>query len=241
MLQKVKSFFLSIKQQIQLKKPLEQSNPKTRICKICFKQIEETTIHSFLNRNVSICHNCLLTFGPVLNEFEFEGVKCLHLYFYNEKIQEVLYQFKGCKDYELNSVFLEYYKNYLNIKFKNYIMVPAPSFKDSDEERGFNHVIEIAKNLNLKMECCVHKIKKVKQADLTSEERKNIKDVLVIDDVNFSGKKILIIDDVFTTGSTIKSMISLIKGKNPKKIRVLVMSKTIDLDKRQAKSGNTFV
>lgn len=156
----------------------------------------------------------------------------MHLYYYNQKIQEILYQFKGCKDYELNAVFLEYYKNYLNFKFKNYIMVPAPSFIDSDEERGFNHVVEIFKNLNLKMECCVHKTKKIKQADLTTEERKNIKDVLVIDDVDFKGKNILIVDDVFTTGSTVKTMINLIKEKHPKNIKVLVMSKTIDLDMR---------
>ena len=172
-------------------------------------------------------------FNPVLRTFKFEEIKCLNLYFYNDKIQEILYQFKGCKDYELKTVFLEYYKHWLNFKFKGYIVVPAPSFKKSDEERGFNHVYEIFKNLDLKMCCCVHKTKKVKQADLTSEERKNIKDVLVIDDIDFSGKKVLIVDDVFTTGSTVKTMISLVKEKNPKKIKVLVMSKTIDLERRQ--------
>lgn len=111
-------------------------------------------------------------------------------------------------------------------------MVPAPSFIEADQERGFNHVEEIFGTLKLEMEKCIHKTKKIKQADLTKEEREKISEFLVIDNVDFSGKKVLIVDDVFTTGSTAKSMINLIKQKNPKKIEVLVMSKTLDLDKR---------
>ena len=62
----------------------------------------------------------------------------MNIFFYNEKVQEILYQFKGCKDYEMRTVFLEYFADYLNYKFKNYIIVPAPSFIESDEERVGN-------------------------------------------------------------------------------------------------------
>ena len=173
-----------------------------------------------------------MSFNPVLETFYIEDVECFHLYFYTEKIQEILYQFKGCKDYELRTVFLEYYKTYLNYKFNNYIMIPAPSFKKNDEERGFNHVDEMFKILHLKMMKCIHKIKEVKQADLTTKERAKIGKNLVIDDVDLSGKKILLVDDVFTTGSTIKAMIKLVREKGAKKVKVLLMSKTIDLEKR---------
>lgn len=219
--------------QTRLKKLSEQSNQKTRICKACFKTIEnEATLHNLMSKDVSICHDCLLELSPAFIEFKFEGIQCLNIFYYNQKVQEILYQFKGCNDYELRTIFLEYYKCYLNIKFNGYVMVPAPSFEEADEERGFNHVEEMFSVLNLKMEKCIHKTKKVKQADLTSEERKNIKDVLVIDDIDFSHKKVLIVDDVFTTGSTVKTMINLVAQKHPKKIKVLLMSKTIDLDRR---------
>lgn len=127
---------------------------------------------------------------------------------------------------------MEYYADYLNFKFNGYTMIPAPSSKESDEERGFNHVEEMFKNLKLKMFKCIHKTKSVKQADLTTKERKKIGKILAIDDVDLSNKKVLIVDDVFTTGSTIKSMIKLVKEKGAKKIKVLLMSKTIDLEKR---------
>ena len=94
--------------------------------------------------------------------------------------------------------------------------------------------MEMYSILGLKMLTIIHKTKQIKQADLTSEERKKIGDVLIIDDVDLTNKKILIVDDVFTTGSTIRAMIKLIKSKNPKDIKVLVMAKTIDLDKRQS-------
>ena len=233
MLQKVKSYFWSIKQQLKSKLQLQQSEARTEICKICFKPIEQSTFHSLLFKGPTICHDCLLSLGPVLQTFYCDDVECFHLYFYNSKVQEILYQFKGCKDYELMSIFLEYYLPYLKLKFYGYEMIPAPSSKESDEERGFNHVEEIFKNLNLKMNKCIHKTKQVKQADLTTKQREKIGKYLVIDDVDLRDKKILLVDDVYTTGSTIKSMIKLVKEKGAKKIKVLLMSKTIDLEKRE--------
>ena len=94
------------------------------------------------------------------------------------------------------------------------------------------------KPLNLPIKQCIHKTKDIKQSDLSSSEREKIRDYLVIDHIDFSKKKVLIVDDVYTTGSTVKAMIDLIKTKNPKKIKVLVMSKTKDLlDKKMPSSG----
>ena len=211
---------------------LKQSNRRIEICKICFKPIEKNTFHSLLCKGPTICHNCLLAFGPEMKTFWIDDIECLHLYFYNSKVQEVLYQFKGCKDYELYSVFIEYYLPYLNIKFNGYEVIPAPSSEESDLERGFNHVEEMFSKLHLKMSKIIHKTGKRKQADLTTKQREKIANYLKIEDVDLSGKKILLVDDVFTTGSTIKAMIKLVKNKGAKKIKVLLMSKTIDLEKR---------
>ena len=39
-------------------------------------------------------------------------------------------------------------------------------------------------------------------------------------------RNILIVDDVFTSGSTVRSMVNLIKTKHPKRIEILIIAKT---------------
>ncbi len=81
--------------------------------------------------------------------------------------------------------------------------------------------------LNLDMCCCIHKTSDVKQSDCSAKQRQEIGKHLAIDEnVHLKNKKVLIVDDVFTTGSTVRAMIKLILRCKPKKIEVLVMSKT---------------
>ena len=178
---------------------------------------------------MKICHRCFLKFKPIYQDFIVDDIKALTIYSYDEQIQNMLYQFKGCFDYELAGVFLDYCRHYLMIKYFGYVLIPAPSSEEADKERGFNHVIEMFKPLKLKIEPCIKKTSNIKQSDLSAEQRKDIKNHLVISDIDLSKKKVLIVDDVYTTGSTIKAMIDLVKSKHPKKIKVLVMSKTKDL------------
>ncbi len=181
-------------------------------------------------KNTSICHRCFSRFKVQLKSFDVDGYKALFLFDYDQTVQELLYQFKGCFDIELSQAFLEYFRVYLKLKYSGFTIIPAPSSKEADEKRGFNHVVEIFSTLKLPMLRCVYKTKDVKQADLNAKERKEVSKILKIDDVNLSKKRILIVDDVYTTGSTIRSMINLVKTKNPKEIQVLVMSKTMDLN-----------
>ena len=156
-------------------------------------------------------------------------VKGFYVYDYDDEVQNKLYQFKGCFDYELAGIFLDYFRPYFFLKYFGYYMVPAPSSKEADKERGFNHVVEMFKPLKLKTINCIEKTEDTKQLSLKASERAKVKNRLEISDVDLKGKKILIVDDVYTTGSTVKAMIDLVKSKNPKTIKVLVMSKTKDL------------
>lgn len=209
-----------------MSEPSQPSKRKTNLCKICFKEIEEDSFHSLLRKDAKICHSCFLKFEPVLRKFKVGDINCYHIYYYDEEVQKQLYQFKGCFDIELSGVFLDYFRTYLRLKYFGYVMIPAPSSRETDEQRGFNHVVEMFKPLGLKMIQCIHKTKNIKQSDLKADERHKIKEHLTIDNVDLTKKKVLIVDDVYTTGSTVKAMIDLVKIKNPKKIKVLVMSKT---------------
>lgn len=113
----------------------------------------------------------------------------------------------------------------------DFTIVPVPSSSEADEKRGFNHVFEIAKLFSLPIENCLFKTENVKQSDRNSLERTKISNSISIKETSsLKGKKVLILDDIYTTGSTIKACINLVKTKSPKKIKVLVVCKTRDLD-----------
>ena len=196
---------------------------------MCFRPIEQSLFSFFILQSY-LCKSCFDRFNPKLEQFDIDGFSGFYIYPYDQTVQELLYQFKGCYDIELSHIFLERFRIYLQLKYRKFTVIPAPSSKEGDEKRGFNHVVEIFSCLKLPMLRCIHKTQDVKQADLTSKERAEVGKILEIDNVDLTNKRILIVDDVFTTGSTIRAMINLVQSKNPKEIKVLVMSKTMDLN-----------
>lgn len=199
----------------------------TKICKLCFRPIEETTLSSIIN-NFDVCSRCYEDIIPKFTEFKIDNIKALAVYDYDEKIQALIYQLKGCFDIEIATLFLERFNRELRIRYWGYVIIPIPSYKQDDEEREFNHVVELFKSLKMTTLEILEKTQKFKQALNTKTEREDIKKYLSLkENPDLSHKKVLLVDDVYTTGSTMKAAINLVKTLNPKRIEVLVISKTI--------------
>lgn len=217
-----------------------KSKNQIHICKICFNEIKETSFHSIVNSS-SICDKCLNSLNPYFKHFEIDGVKALSIYRYDDVVKKIIFQFKGCKDYELKDVFLSAFKFEILLKFHGYTIVPLPSSKESDMERGFNHVEEIFKVLNLPMKKVLFKKFKHKQSDGHFKDRVNVDKVIGIKNgETLTSKKILIVDDVCTTGSSIRCAIKLVKKYNPKDIKILVISKRDFTDEEVKTIGDSF-
>lgn len=207
------------------KKQSNLLNQPTRICKVCFEEIQAKSFHHLVN-DTYICEKCIHNFSSVFKEFIFEGIKVLSIYEYKSFIKKKLFEFKGCYDYELYSTFLNIFELELKEKYIGFNIVFVPSNKESDNKRGFNHVEEMFKFLNLRSLDLLEKIGDDKQAKNTYFERKKVgKHIVLKKSMDLKGKKILIVDDVITTGSTLKASINLIKSLNPKEIKVLTMAK----------------
>ncbi len=163
---------------------------------------------------------------PYFKHFKIDGYDALALYRYDGIIKKLIFQFKGCKDYELRNVFLELFRIELKLRYFKYCLVPLPSSRKSDEERGFNHVIEIFKGLKLPFENVLFKKKEHKQSDGHFKDRIDVDKVIDIKNGGkLKGKNILIVDDICTTGSSIRAAIKLIQKYNPKRIKILVVAK----------------
>lgn len=166
-------------------------------------------------------------FEPVYCSFKVLDINAISIYIYNDIIRTYLYQFKGCFDIELADAFLQPFYRELSFMYSGFTIVPVPSYKKEDEKRGFNHVVEIFSRLKLPIEDVLIKTARFKQANNKKNERKDISKFLTVKGTDsLRGKRVLIVDDVYTTGSTMKAAIQLVKSLGPKEIRVLVMSKT---------------
>ena len=197
-------------------------------CKICFEPIRDMSFHSVISQNNIICEKCFSMFNAKFIHFNIDTIKGLSIYEYDDTIKDLLFKFKGCYDVELKDVFLTRYLPYLRLKYKGYYLVPIPSYYMDDERRGFNHVVEIYSGLKLPMLKIIEKSQNHKQAKSKRKERiSSKKNFSLIDSKPIAGKKILVVDDVYTTGSSIRAVIELIKPYKPKKISVLVVAKNV--------------
>ena len=129
-------------------------NPPIAVCKLCFKEYQPITLLDIFDEHNCYCKKCISEISPVFIKFKVGRYKAIAIYEYSHKIQSLLYQFKGCFDVELFGIFIERFRRELKFRYCDYVLIPAPSFKKDDEERGFNHVVEMTsiayKRLRLK-------------------------------------------------------------------------------------------
>ena len=113
-------------------------------------------------------------------------------------------------DYELKDVFLEYFLDELEFKYIGYTITFAPSSKEDDNKRGYNHVEEIFYCLPNKKVKLFLKKDSYKQSEIKYKNRDKIIDHIALIKENIKGiKRVLIVDDVLTSGSTLKACASL--------------------------------
>lgn len=199
----------------------------TPFCKVCHKRINPDSFHALLHEEPQLCSRCYEELGPKFMHWEWAGVPCLAVYPYLQAFQSMLYLYKGCGDIELAPAFLARAKPLLKLRYFGYVLVGVPSHEEKIYARGFDHIPLIFKGIGKGFCPALLKTKNVKQSDMSKKQRKKIGQALAATPLakTLKGKKVLLVDDVFTTGSTIKACVGILRRFSPKCIRVLVLSK----------------
>ena len=205
---------------------LYPGNPKLQ-CLICGKENREIDYLYFYFHPQMICGDCYSKFHILYKHERIADLRVLILYEYDDYFRGLLFRYKASYDHELRKIFLAPFKDLLHRKYKDYVIVPAPSSKLANEIRGFKPMLEIAKELGNPVIDCLYKIDEYKQSEHHYIERKNIQEHVQIKDIDLKNQKVLWIDDVATSYCTMKTCIALLKSKHPKCIQVLLLSKRL--------------
>ncbi|RAP38906.1 hypothetical protein DID80_01575 [Candidatus Marinamargulisbacteria bacterium SCGC AAA071-K20] len=124
----------------------------------------------------------------------------------------------------------------LNLSLNDKIVIPIPSSKDREKDRGFDHVLSLFGGLSNKHSLSIfpclerqnntpplNALNKQKRQDLLKNIFRPNKDL----NCNYLyEKEVLLVDDIITTGTSMKEAISVIKEFKPKSISVLSMCYT---------------
>lgn len=209
-----------------------QQLTKKHICKVCFKDINHISLTSLINKNDCLCFECFkkMNYKP---QFSHIGkYQCLSLADYKEPLSSTLINFKENLDVELSAVFLNYYCSLLKLFYFSYNIVIIPSSSEKEKERGFSHLHEMFKCLNLPFLDVLIKESGFTQKKSNKQQReKNASSFKIENGEAIRNKKILVVDDVITTGSSLKACVKLLENFNPKKIKILLIMRDSSMDK----------
>lgn len=176
-----------------------------------------------LNSNLDYCGNCLAT--PTIFDNAFT------LYDYDNFMAKLIINFKYNKQLAIGSFFAKKIAIFYKQLGEYDAIIPVPIHKKRLQNRGYNQVMELLKNIDkrkIDYKSCIRTkyTKKLVTMNLASR-KKELKDAFIIVKPMIY-KKILIVDDVLTTTSSVQELSKTIYrcyGENKPKIDILVLAR----------------
>lgn len=196
---------------------------KDNRCLYCGRVIDLRRTDSIYAK-FGLCQFCYQKLPFVYKKLKIEKYFGLGIYRYDGVVKEALLDLKVNGDIELSKTFLGPIRDYLKTKYLGCTLIPIPSIEKQNKKRGFNHVVEIAKVLDLPIQNCLIKDGYWKQSSKKQSNRTGVRNVLKINTQLDTRKRYLLIDDIMTTGETIKACIKLLEKQGCKRIEFLVIA-----------------
>lgn len=208
-----------------LKKLLTKTTKSNkRRCIVCQQLINETT-NSFIFADLNLCRHCFNHFPFIYKRFKIDNHDALVIYQYDATIRKMILELKANADIEMAKVFLTPIREFLKCQYSGFTILPVPSIDSQNCKRGFNHLIEIVRPLELPLQNVFYKAKNWKQSNQKKNTRSQIRKVIKIRNITLNpNKKYLLVDDIMTTGESLKACLRLLDSFLLTKVNVLVIS-----------------
>ena len=191
-------------------------------CLICGKIRQEHRFRELFLGEEPLCIQCALR--PSIQRFHFQGYPMMTFYQYAD-IQHVLLAYKR-GDHVLAPIFLSPFRTYLRIRYRGFTIIPVPSHRLHDQQRGFNAVQLAFSSLGLPTQVVLQKTKAQRQGGQRGNQRSLIAESLSLrPGTQLSSRRhYLLVDDIYTTGSTLRSCLHLLQTAGAKRIAILVIA-----------------
>ncbi len=183
-------------------------------CLICFDDLASgVSLKTYLGKADVICGHCRRRFKICNNELVIDQLKIQCCYYYDDFVENLLFQFKEGRDVALKSIFMHQQLTYIKKKYRGYTLVYVPSAIDKFKERGFWPLELIYEQVNLPKKQLFIKNAPYKQSHQEYFRRNQIKKVIELIPQVTIPKKVLLVDDMCTSGNSLKACFDLISDK----------------------------
>ena len=183
---------------------------------------------------------CLSCAHPITTQLDFCGQCLSHapafnraytLYDYQATIKNLIQQFKFDRQLCVGDYFSQkLYQAYRSMP-KYDVIIPMPLSRDRIQQRGFNQVLELLRDIRQKTQTIIDtdSVKRIKSTQplslLNAEQRKKeIKGAFQVTPMPY--KRVLLVDDVMTTGSSLNELATtILRQTNVESCDVLTLAR----------------
>ena len=191
-------------------------------CLFCDNEINQESLYSIFVEKDKLCPVCR---NKILRNHHFfirDGIKIETFYLYDSLFKDLLLQYKECYDECLKEVFLYGIRESILLRYYGYKLLYVPSSKEKINQRGFNHLQLIFKQLNLEEVKGLRMLEEKSQVNKDRREREKMLRNYIYEGNKLD--KVLVVDDVYTTGSSIMGVCNAMRPYC-NKIRALTLAK----------------
>jgi competence protein ComFC len=216
----------------------------SELCLICGRELYFEKV-----KNYALCDKCEKAIKPIsgkrceicginliseqkkctrCREISYSFDKHKSLFYYSDRVKELIYQYKFNKKIRLSYYFAALFHKVIQERYGGIPIIPVPSQLHSVKKRGWDHMKEITNKLKPyhKIYYCLRRLAGKSQKILNFEERReNIKGkISVILDRLPENNTALLIDDIFTTGATMNECARVLKEAGLQRIYSITLA-----------------